>query len=229
VIELERKGAVFVLRMKAGENRINATFLEEYQRALDEVEDSDGDAALVTTGEGRFYSNGLDLAWLATEGLDKAGALLTELNRLFAHLLAFPTITVAAINGHAFAAGAMLALAHDVRVMRNDRGYLCLPEIDLRTGRPLTPGMVAVLRARLRPDVLHQMLTTGWRYPAEVAVERGMVHEAHAEHDVLPRAIELASELAGKHRPTMAALKRGLYDRELAVLAEPVPNDFLSG
>lgn len=229
MIELEREGTVFVLHMKAGENRVNPLFLEEFQAALDEVEASAGDAALVTTGEERFYSNGLDLEWLAGQGIEQGGPLLTELNSLFGRLLAFPMATVAAINGHAFAAGAMLAFAHDVRVMRSDRGYICLPEIDLRTGRPLTAGMVAVLRARLRPDVLHEMVTTGWRYTAENAVEGGMAHEAHIEAGVLPRAIELASELAGKHRPTMAALKRGLYERELAILAEPVPQDFLSG
>ena len=52
----------------------------------------------------------------------------TRVHRLFARVLAFPRITVAAINGHAFAGGGMLALAHDFRVMRSDRGYFCLPE-----------------------------------------------------------------------------------------------------
>ena len=37
-----------------------------------------------------------------------------------ARVLTFPTITVAAINGHAFGAGAQLSLAHDFRVMRRD-------------------------------------------------------------------------------------------------------------
>lgn len=38
----------------------------------------------------------------------------------------------------------MFAFAHDFRIMRSDRGYLCLPEIDL--GMPLTPGMTAVIQ-----------------------------------------------------------------------------------
>ncbi len=60
-------------------------------------------------------------------------------------------ITVAAVNGHAFAAGAMLATAHDHVVMREDRGYWCLPEVDL--GLPLTAAMYAVVAAHLpAPD-----------------------------------------------------------------------------
>ena len=68
MIQLDRQGNVFILRMQAGENRFNGPFLDALHGALDEVEASSGDAALVTTGEGKFYSNGLDLAWFGGEG-----------------------------------------------------------------------------------------------------------------------------------------------------------------
>ncbi len=41
---------------------------------------------------------------------------------VMARVLVFPAFTVAAMNGHAFGAGAQIALAHDQRVMRADRG-----------------------------------------------------------------------------------------------------------
>lgn len=34
--------------------------------------------------------------------------------------------------GHAFAAGGILALVHDYRVMRTGRGWFCMPEIKLK-------------------------------------------------------------------------------------------------
>jgi enoyl-CoA hydratase/carnithine racemase len=216
VVELKRDGNVFVLCMRAGENRFNADFLDAVNAALDDVEASEGPAALVTTGEGKFYSNGLDLDWMGGEGRDRATEVLGAVDVLFGRLLTFPMATVAAINGHAFAAGGMLSLAHDFRVMRRDRGYFCLPEIDLATGQPLTEGMYAVIAERLTRAAFHEALVTGRRYGGEDAALRGIVTEAVAEEDVLPRAIGIARDLEGKHRPTMAALKRGLYRDALA-------------
>ena len=90
---------------------------------LDELEPIEGPFALVTTGAGKFYSNGLDLDWVLGEGATDA-AFLSDVERLLLRILDLPAITVAAVNGHAFAAGAMLATAHDVVIMREDRGIL---------------------------------------------------------------------------------------------------------
>jgi enoyl-CoA hydratase/carnithine racemase len=222
LIDLERAGEVFVLHMRNGENRFNEAFLAETSRALDEVEAATGNAALVTCGEGKFYSNGLDLAWLGGEGHGRGPAVLAGLHALFARLLAFPMATVAALNGHAFAGGGMLAMAHDFRVMRSDRGFFCLPEIDLAMGQPLSDGMYAVLGARLPRRILAEMLVTGHRYGGPEAAELRIVDEAVPDADVLPRAVAIAAELAGKDRATMAAVKRGLHREALAVLEREI-------
>jgi enoyl-CoA hydratase/carnithine racemase len=217
-VELTREGDVFLLSMRDGENRIDAAFLREIGEALDRVEGASSPAALVTTGEGRFYCTGLHLPALAAAGRDGAVEVLAGLHRLFARLLAFPVPTVAALNGHAFAAGAMLALAHDFRVMREDRGFFCLPEIDLATGQPLTGGMTALIDAKLPRPAFHEALVTGRRYGGPEAVQRQMVHEAHPPSLLLPRARELAAGLAGKDRATLVALRRGLFADALRVL-----------
>jgi enoyl-CoA hydratase/carnithine racemase len=135
VIELDQDGNVFVLRMRGGENRFNLEWLDGMNEALDRVSAAEGACALVTTGDGKFYSNGMDLDWLATEP-SRADDYLRAIYRLLGRVLSFPAITVAAVNGHAFGAGALLTVAHDFAVMRADRGYWCMPEADL--GLPLT-------------------------------------------------------------------------------------------
>lgn len=222
MIDLRRDGEVFVLTMQTGENRFNRGFLDALHGALDAVESSTGAAALVTTGgDPKFYSNGLDLTWLGGDGQAEAGTFIGDLLRFFGRLVALPVPTVAAMNGHAFAAGGMLALAHDFRVMRADRGFFCLPEVDIRL--PLASGMTALIKNRLAPQVFRDAILTGARIGGVDAERRGIVDEAVAADEVLPRAIARAAALAGKDRQIYATLKRSMYADLLAVLEADDP------
>ncbi len=217
MLDLRREGPVFVLTMQAGDNRFNRPFVDAFHGALDVVEGSGGPAGLVTVGASdKFYSNGLDLAWMAGEGQAEGPAFVEAVITLLGRLLAFPVPTVAAINGHAFAAGAMLALAHDFRVMRADRGFFCLPEVDINL--PLAPGMTALIKSKLTPPVLRDTILTGARIGGAECCARGIVDEALPSPEVLPRAIARATALAEKDRGTYGALKRGMYADALAII-----------
>jgi enoyl-CoA hydratase/carnithine racemase len=216
---VEHAGEVTVLHLTAGENRFNPTMLDAIAQALDELEGSEAPGALVLTGEGKFFSNGLDLDWMGSAPPGGAEEVLRRVHALFARLLVFPTATVAAINGHAFAAGAMLALACDTRVMREDRGYLCLPEADI--GLPFTPGMTALLKARLTAATAHEAMLTARRYSAPQALAAGILDAAVPDQQVLDAALERAGALAGKDRATVAAIKHGLYGDAVAALHAP--------
>lgn len=124
---LHRKEPVFVLDFGDDENRFSPDWLTTVNSLLDTIVDDPNPAALVTTGSGKFYSNGLDLEWLSGHA-DEAARNIADVHALLARLLTFPVPTVAAVNGHAFGAGAMLAMAHDFRVMRADRGYFSFPK-----------------------------------------------------------------------------------------------------
>jgi enoyl-CoA hydratase/carnithine racemase len=54
MIDIEVRGKVHVLHMRAGENRFNRAFLTALNEALDRVEAAPAPTALVTTGEGKF-------------------------------------------------------------------------------------------------------------------------------------------------------------------------------
>ncbi len=216
--DVARRGHVFVLTMDQGDNRFNAASLADLERILDEVEHTAGPAALVTTGTGKFYSNGLDLDWVMQDDSEWDLATLAQrAHALFARTLAFPRPTIAAINGHCFAAGAMWSLAHDVRIMRSDRGFWSLPEVDIRI--PFTPGMAALIQARLDKQAAHRAMATGARFGGAEAAELRIVDEAVPESDVVDRAVSIASELAGKDPATMAAIKQTMYGPALRALA----------
>lgn len=216
-VSLDRRGDVFLLTMENGENRMNPSWLNAMNAALDEVDSATGPKALVTSGSGKFYSNGLDLEALMASGSESMAAFVADDERLFARLIATPYVTVAACNGHTFAAGAMLALCHDFRVMRADRGFFCLPEVDL--GIPFTPGMDALIKGRLPHLTAHEVMVTGSRYGGEAAVAMGIMNEAVEEAQVVPRAIEMAAKLASKAGATMGVIKERMYAELLELLA----------
>ncbi|MGW0947795.1 enoyl-CoA hydratase-related protein [Streptomyces sp. NPDC002623] len=166
---------------------------------------------------GKFYSNGLDLDWLLANLSEHPGYVIS-VQELFARMLSLPVITVAALQGHAFAAGAMFSLAHDFRVMRADRGYWCLPEADIDI--PFTPAMSALIQARLTPRTAHQAMLTAHRYSGVDAVAADIVDRAVAENEVRTAAIELAQSQADKAGGTLGTMKSRMYAPALTTLRD---------
>jgi enoyl-CoA hydratase/carnithine racemase len=214
---LERHDDVFVLDLGGTENRFHPDWLTALGAALDEVEGTDGPRALVTAATGKFYSNGLDLDWLGAHP-DQIENYVHDVQALLARVMAMPVITVAALQGHTFAAGAMLSLSHDLRVMRADRGFWCLPEIDLNI--PFTPGMSALIQARLAPQTAHEAMTTARRYGGRDALAAGIVDHAVLEDDVRSTALQLAAAQAGKAGTTLTTIKSRMYGPVLDLLLD---------
>ncbi|OMH85049.1 Enoyl-CoA delta isomerase 1, peroxisomal [Zancudomyces culisetae] len=189
------------------ENRIDVEFLDAINSALDIVESAiltlseehkNVGGSVVTTSSGKFYSNGLNI--------EKAQAnqkvFYPKLHGVYARLLTFRIPVIAAINGHAFAGGCMLACAQDYRIMRQDRGFICMNEVDLAMS--LEPAMVSLVRSKLSDaSNLRKCLLEGHRFTATEAVAVGLVDAAVSEKDVLPTALKQARLLGKK------ALNRG--------------------
>jgi enoyl-CoA hydratase/carnithine racemase len=206
---------VAVLNLGDDENRFSLHFLDEIDARLDEIANS-GAAGLVSPGTGKFYSNGLDLDWLLAHG-DQMQFYVGRVHALFARVLTLPMPTAAALNGHAFGAGAMLAMAHDYRVMREDRGYFCFPEVDIRI--PFTAGMAALIQAKLTPAAAVASMTTGRRFGGADALKFAIADATAAEDAVTDTAVGLLAPLGGKDPGTLGAIKNTMFAPAIAALA----------
>ena len=215
LVALEEQRPAFIIRMK-GEGAFHPLLLSELEAALNIVEAASPPAGLVITGEGKFFSTGFDLDAFFKGGSGERESLMHSAVQLLGRLLAFPVPAVAAINGHAFGMGAMAALACDYRCMRADRGYFCLPEVDLKVAIP--PGMMALLKLKIDHPALRDLLFTGKRIGADEALRLGIVDEACSLEALLPGAIARAAALAHKDRETYAAMKRGLNQKALSII-----------
>eukprot|EP01114_Cavostelium_apophysatum_P013899 TRINITY_DN3470_c0_g1_i1.p1 TRINITY_DN3470_c0_g1~~TRINITY_DN3470_c0_g1_i1.p1 ORF type:complete len:265 (+),score=41.43 TRINITY_DN3470_c0_g1_i1:87-797(+) len=212
------EGGICVLTMRNVENRFNPNTLKEMHAALDQIEKNETVSVLIITAEGKFFSNGLDLDWMGANGSQAATNIQLAM-KFLARYLVLPFPTIAAINGHAFAAGCMLALTNDFRIMRKGRGFICLPEVDIHMG--LTPGMNALIVSKIADaNTRRDAILLGKRFTAEEAQALRIVDTAVEEGDLRKAALELASRVAskGKDRGTFGKLKSELYERAFQLL-----------
>lgn len=211
MINLTQQDNIHILRMESAEgNTFDLDFVAAMHKSLDTVEAAGhGPGALVITGAGKAFSTGLNVGALMGYQPEQLATFACEIKRLYGRLLNFPLPTIAAINGHAFAAGAFLALACDYRIMREDRGWFCISEVDV--GVPINPQVLAMAQAKLAPSVLRDALLSGKRFGGPECVSLSIADAVCSEDDLITTAIELITAFSTKDRSIFTTLKSTLY------------------
>ncbi|MGD9015795.1 MAG: enoyl-CoA hydratase/isomerase family protein [Desulfobacterales bacterium] len=228
-IEYVLKKQVAVISLNSGDNRFNPDFIKGLLDVLDDIEHRTSATVVVahSTHE-NIFSNGIDLEWLSpilqNGGIETAKDFFRLLNRLFVRMLSFPAITIGAINGHAFAGGAIFSCAFDFRFMQTGRGFFCLPEIDINI--PFLPGMNAILGKAIPRYQLDLMELTGVRLTAEECEAHHIILKACPPETVVDEAMQFAEAL-DKNRETIAEMKRRL-NRKIIQTIETEDEPFIA-
>lgn len=210
-----------VINFGSGKNAVNDRFVADLHAALDracELE-SEGVRAVVLRGGGKFFSNGLDLPWLGAQPPSGMKKFLSSVFELCARIMTFRLYTVAALNGHAFGAGAFFALCCDYRVMHQSRGFFCLPEVHL--GMRLTDQYAAIAKTKLPVQALRTVVLFARRLGAAEALRLGVVDETAA--DPAAAAAEAVHVLAPRpvDHDNLVTVKHELYGECVSVLRAP--------
>ncbi len=226
LVDIATDEHVAIIALNDGENRFNPDFLNAFLNALDDVEQQTEAVTVVVKGNHeKIFSNGIDLEWLVPviqqNDIDAAKSFFYLLNRLLLRLATFPAVTIAAMTGHAFAGGAIMSCAFDFRFMRADRGFFCLPEVDL--GIPFLPGMNAILSKAIPRHMLEEMQYTGCRLTADQCATHHIVRQACHIDALMDTTLAFAKTL-NKKRAIVQELKRRL-NREIihAIEVEDIP------
>jgi enoyl-CoA hydratase/carnithine racemase len=222
VITLEKKDSIYFLTMDAEENRWNTTFVREIAEALDEIENDEGPGALITSSTNpKFFSNGLDLDWMqAPENYPDGGdreVFGEEFMYLMGRMITLPIPTVCAINGHAFGAGFMFALSHDIRLMREDRGFLCANEMQL--GLPIPRPELALFKHKVPANAFFETVQLSKRWTGSDALNAGIIQGVSSLDELPEVAQSKAKELAplANNRKNFGHQKEMLYGENAAI------------
>jgi len=207
MIELKYEDNVAIITMNRGENRVNIELIEQFHHILDQILSNKQTVALITTGIGKFFSNGVDYN-------QEEKVIPTPFYLLMKRILLFPVPSVAAMNGHAFGAGLLLAMVHDYRVMREDKGWVCIPAINLGIILPLS--IFEIFRTKVgNPKVIRDIVIHGKRYNATEAVSAGIVDYSVPPENLISKAKEVAKNIylnLSKENPQFySEFKNNLY------------------
>tara|TARA_Y100000782_G_C10188104_1_gene268110 strand:+ start:5341 stop:6057 length:717 start_codon:yes stop_codon:yes gene_type:complete len=214
LMNVKTQGSVAILTMAAGENRHNPAFAKAFLNCLNDIEANPAHKALViTSNDEKSWSLGIDTDWLMpalkAQKLDEVSGFMHAMDAVFKRLLLFPMPVIAAINGHAFGNGAILACACDFRFMQSSRGFFCFPEVDLSI--PLLPGMLAFIKKAIPHYRFNEMMLTGRRVTAGELAKDHIIEQACADSDSLfNTALEFASQF-DKKRAIFAEHKKRLH------------------
>jgi len=226
IVLWEKKETVAVLTMNNKENRQHLDFANAMIKALDEIlEDKEIDAVVITSSDDKNWSQGIDLPWLmerkAADDLNAIRSFLYRMNDLFKKLLLYPMPVIAAINGHAFGNGALLACTCDFRFMRSDKGFFCFPEVDVSI--PFLPGMIAFARKAIPEYKYQEMVTTGKRVTAPELEEHHIIRKACRDQDQLVKESMDFARTFEKKRGIFGELKRRMYRSVIDALDKEDP------
>jgi len=201
-------GDIAVLQLDNGKaNALNPALLQILEDGLDAFDGGEG-RSLVLTGYDRFFCAGLDLVTLSAMDRGAMGSFMAHFERLMTRLFHCPRPVLAAVNGHAVAGGCVLASQADWRVLAE--GDLNYGTNETQLGVGLPPSALESLRHAFHPDAVVRGLLLGELFRPDQALDLGLVHELAPARQVLPRALEMAAELAEVPAEAYAQVKAGL-------------------
>ncbi len=199
-------------------NALNNAVLAELASAIEEIGENRACRALIVTGEGsKAFVAGADIQEMASLTPDEAVAFSRHGQRVFSAIERLPIPTIAAVNGYALGGGCELALACDIR-LASENARFGQPEV----GLGIIPGFGGTVRLPLaigRSRAAY-MILTGRHVSAREAYEMGLVSEVMTLESLLPRAEELAREMATKSHVAIGYAKRLLFPDDEALARE---------
>lgn len=208
-----------VATVRMNSNRVNAqnpAFFEDLMRTFDRLDAEFPRLPVVLTGTGTVFSAGIDFEHsfplFRRKTLEGTVAWFAQFRGAMLRVFESERPMVAAVNGHAYAGGLILALCCDFRIAADGDFHCGLNEVPL--GIPMPSVYTELIRFRLGTAVASEAILTGRTYTQAEALRAGF-YEALVPPEIL---LEAARERARCVPP--ACLEA--YTHSKAMLVAPI-------
>jgi len=224
------QGAALVRMTSSPVNKQNPRFFADLTEAFDRLDRDHPRSPIVLTGTGAIFSVGIDFeysfALFERRDQDAIRAWFREFRGAMLRVFGTLRPTVAAVNGHAFAGGLILALGCDFRVARTGEFRCGVNEVPV--GIPMPSVYTELIRHRLGTPVATEAILTGRTYAPEEALAAGIYQEVVDPEQLIPVAVRWATRVSGECLPAYEHSKRMLLTpvlERMASLSEPLDNE----
>jgi enoyl-CoA hydratase len=133
--------------------------------------------------------------------------MVASINAMALGVYELPCPVIGAITGHAIAGGLVLALCTDIRIA-SSTGRYGLTEV--KVGVPYPQAAIGVVTAELAPHAARVLALGNELIDATECLRLGVFDEVLEPDEVLPRALELATNVAAFPPDVYARTKRDL-------------------
>lgn len=218
-IDVERHGHIGTIWLNRPDklNALSADMWEDIPAAVTELDEDNDIRVIVFAGRGRSFTVGIDVALLASlraDGPSPASAnmgtydTIKRLQGTVNSLAETPKPVVAAVHGHCLGAGTNLLSACDVRLAASDALFSIR---ETKMGLVADIGALQRLPGIVGNGVTAEMALTGADYPADWALDNGLVSKVFPDHEsLMSGAMGLATQIAANSPLVTQGVKRAL-------------------
>jgi len=218
VMRFRYNAETFPWGTRVSEHRFNMRFVQEFEHHLDKIENS-GLHGVIFTAEGKYFSNGMDTDFIRANQAE-ADRLQKRVEIIMSRILKLPMVTIAMINGHCTAAGAIFSLCSDYRLMTS-HGLFFTPAVDL--GIVYSQGMIEVVKAKIsEPSLLRDVLLYSKRYSSKELKDLGIVSSVVESSE---RGLQECEDIIASHSKASPAslgeVRSRMYSKAIKELSSP--------